>query len=90
MDNRAKLDKVMEMVESGDYFTINRPRQYGKTTTLHFLQDKLNITDGYVCFKLSFEDVEDTAQMSDNAFAQMFFIRLSRELACFDAGLHTF
>jgi hypothetical protein len=36
MDTREKLAKMTEMIESGEYFTINRPRQYGKTTTLHF------------------------------------------------------
>ena len=25
------------MIEQGDYFVINRPRQYGKTTTIYML-----------------------------------------------------
>ena len=29
-----KLAEIKEMVDRGDYFTINRARQYGKTTTL--------------------------------------------------------
>ena len=90
MDNRAKLDKIMEMVESGEYFTIHRPRQYGKTTTLAFLQDRLGKNDDYVCIKLSFEDVEDKWQVSDDAFAQMFSIRLSNRLEYIDDNLNTF
>ena len=34
MDNSAKLAGVMKMIVEGEYFTINRPRQYGKTTTM--------------------------------------------------------
>lgn len=37
VDIRAKLDEIKEMVDRGDYFTINRARQYGKTTTLRAL-----------------------------------------------------
>ena len=32
-----KIGQIMRMVEKGEYFTINRPRQYGKTTTLQHL-----------------------------------------------------
>ena len=40
VDISEKLNKVMELVERGKYFTINRPRQFGKTT-LMFLLSKL-------------------------------------------------
>jgi hypothetical protein len=33
-DVSKKLERVYAMVEAGDYFIINRPRQYGKTTML--------------------------------------------------------
>ncbi|MEZ3436875.1 MAG: AAA family ATPase [Lachnospiraceae bacterium] len=33
----GRLSKIKEMVDRGDYFTINRARQYGKTTTLKAL-----------------------------------------------------
>ena len=29
-----RLEKIKTMIDAGDYFTINRARQYGKTTTL--------------------------------------------------------
>jgi energy-coupling factor transporter ATP-binding protein EcfA2 len=32
-----KLKKIIIMIEDGEYFTINRPRQYGKTTTLYMI-----------------------------------------------------
>ena len=90
MDNSAKLDKIMEMVESGEYFTIHRPRQYGKTTTLSFLQNRLENNADYICIALSFEDVEDIAQLSDNAFALMFSIRFGQELALIEGNLNAF
>ncbi len=36
-DVTGKLSQLLEMTENGDYFTINRPRQYGKTTIMHLL-----------------------------------------------------
>ena len=33
VDIGDKLEKIKAMVDYGDYFTINRARQYGKTTT---------------------------------------------------------
>jgi len=30
-DVSGKVARVMDMITRGDYFTINRPRQYGKT-----------------------------------------------------------
>ena len=31
---QSRLVKIKEFVDRGQYFTINRGRQYGKTTTL--------------------------------------------------------
>lgn len=36
---RSRLEEIRKMVDSGAYFTINRARQYGKTTTLRALAD---------------------------------------------------
>ena len=32
-DISNKLNKIMDFINKGKYFTITRPRQYGKTTT---------------------------------------------------------
>ena len=37
VDITERLQKIKEMVDAGQYFTINRARQYGKTTTLQAL-----------------------------------------------------
>ena len=38
-----KLQQIKLMIDRGDYFTINRARQYGKTTTLKGLYTIWNI-----------------------------------------------
>jgi len=46
------------LVRQGDYFCINRGRQYGKTTTLAALKNKLE-GEGYAVFSMSFEGLEE-------------------------------
>lgn len=36
-----KLNNILNLIEKRKYFTINRPRQFGKTTTLNELENKL-------------------------------------------------
>ena len=36
-----RLRQIKNMVDEGQYFTINRARQYGKTTTLRALEEFL-------------------------------------------------
>ena len=59
MDMSAKMKKVDELIDYGDYFTIHRPRQYGKTTLLELIVDSLNENEEYFPVHLTFEDVDD-------------------------------
>ena len=56
-DTGNKIRKMLEIVENGDYFVINRPRQYGKTTTLALLRRELSKSGDYLPVRLSFEGV---------------------------------
>ena len=38
VDISEKIEKIFNLVEEKDYFTINRGRQYGKTTTIGMLE----------------------------------------------------
>ncbi len=38
VDISGKIEQIMEMIDSGKYFTINRARQFGKTTTLSIIR----------------------------------------------------
>jgi hypothetical protein len=55
VDTTEKINKILKMIYQGDYFVINRPRQYGKTTTLIMLEKALLATDDYLPIKISFE-----------------------------------
>jgi len=58
----------MKMIEQGDYFTINRPRQYGKTTTLFLLWWKLQRSEDYFPIFVSFEGLSDEQWKSESKF----------------------
>ncbi len=57
VDTSAKLKQIIQLTERGEYFTINRPRQFGKTTTLFLLAKQLNQLDDYVALRISFEEI---------------------------------
>jgi hypothetical protein len=71
VDISGKIKKIEEMVDSGYYFTINRPRQYGKTTTLNMLAQKLR--DRHIVIDTSFEGVSDIMFESEKAFCSRIF-----------------
>ena len=48
-----RLRDIETMVAAGEYFTINRARQYGKTTLLNLLEEKL--AHEYTVLSISFE-----------------------------------
>lgn len=57
-DVRDKVDRIIkEYVDPEEYFTINRARQYGKTTTLYLLQESLR--ERCVVLSISFEGKEE-------------------------------
>ncbi|MDX2246438.1 MAG: AAA-like domain-containing protein, partial [Bacteroidia bacterium] len=90
MDNRAKLADVLRMVEDGEYFIINRPRQYGKTTTLFALHRILAQKEEYLPIRLDFQGVDEKWHASDEAFARMFVRQIQDFLEFRSPDLHTF
>lgn len=62
-----QLAQLEQMVEQGDYFCVNRGRQYGKTTMLSLLKGRLE--DCYIVFSVSFEGIGETPFMSAEALA---------------------
>lgn len=53
VDTQDKLDEIFKLIEKEKYFIINRPRQYGKTTTLFLLNRRLQNTKDYLPIKIS-------------------------------------
>ena len=90
MDNREKVAKVYELVERGMYFSINRRRQYGKTTTLFAIYDKLLATDTYFPIRLNFQGVDEKFHHSDGTFAEMFIYLVFQHLKFNNLALANF
>ena len=65
-----KLALIKKMVDAGDYFTINRARQYGKTTTLRALSRYLQ-RDYYVIL-LDFQIISNAKFEIENQFSITF------------------
>ncbi|MFT8316162.1 MAG: AAA family ATPase [Clostridium sp.] len=76
VDISNKLDKIEGMVRSGEYFVINRPRQYGKTTTMYMLEQDLK--EEYLILSISFEGIGDKVFESESEFSVSFLKILAK------------
>ena len=78
VDIAERLEQIKEMVDRGDYFCINRGRQYGKTTTLSLLKKKLETQ--YIVFSISFEGIGEASFASDESLAYVFLYLLHESI----------
>jgi len=76
-----RLADVKAMVDRGDYFTINRARQYGKTTMLRACSRLLK--KDYIVVSLDFQMMSASKYKNENtfslAFAQLFMKSLEQD-----------
>ena len=56
VDLKSRLTAIKRMVDANEYFTINKARQFGKTTTLRALADYLK--KDYMVISLDFQNIE--------------------------------
>jgi len=70
VDISGKIQQIKTLIDMECYFTINRARQYGKTTTLSRLRRAL--TEEYVCVSISFEGFDENHFESSGAFCKIF------------------
>ena len=77
VDISDKVEKIKKLVDDGKYFTINRARQYGKTTVLTALRKVLQ--DEYVVAALSFEGIGEAGFLNESTFVREFCRLLRRE-----------
>ncbi len=80
VDTRHKLAHIMAMIEQGEYFTINRPRQYGKTTTFFSLRNLLRNKSDYCVISTSFEGIGDDIFLNETNFSGRFLGILANSL----------
>ncbi|MBO7620200.1 MAG: ATP-binding protein [Victivallales bacterium] len=64
VDLTERVKEIKAMVDQGDYFCVNRGRQYGKTTTLEALRKFLD--NDYLVLPLSFENIGNTPFEDEN------------------------
>ena len=57
VDINNKLNNIEKLIDEEFYFVINRPRQFGKTTTLNELHKRLK--NSYTVIKLDFERMSE-------------------------------
>lgn len=72
-----RLKEIKELVDAGSYFTINRARQYGKTTVLRALNRYLQ--EEYYVVLMDFQTFGEAKFKNENIFALSFassFLRL--------------
>lgn len=78
VDVSSRLDEIKGYVDRGAYFTINRARQYGKTTILRALADYLK--EWYYVISLDFQNQMSSAKFRDeNTFSKAFAKAFVRE-----------
>ena len=69
-----RLEEIKKMVDDGQYFTVNRARQYGKTTLLRALNDFLK--ENYLVVSLDFQRIESAEFVTGSSFVHA----LTREI----------
>jgi len=78
VDITGKLNQIKAMIDEELYFTINRGRQYGKTTTLSGLRRFLS--DEYTVILLSFEGLGEKSFADEGVFCQTLLEMISHAL----------
>jgi hypothetical protein len=73
VDTSSRIAQMRKMVDEGKYFVINRPRQFGKTTSLSLLRHALS--KDYTTFHLDFQGVSEEMK-ADASFIKAFFTML--------------
>ena len=79
-DLAERLEKIKLMVDEGEYFVINRARQYGKTTTLMALRQFLE--KDYIVVSMDFQRQMSAKKFQDEtvfsiAFAEGFLKKIN-------------
>ena len=70
VDLSDKVAAIKKLVDGGKYFTINRARQYGKTTVLYALQSCLR--DEYEVVSLDFQSLSYASFETEESFCRGF------------------
>ena len=84
VDLAERVREIKKLVDDGKYFTINRARQFGKTTTLNALKKVLD--HKYVVISLDFQGISKSGFSTEQEFVREFcriIIRRKRTISFF-------
>ena len=70
VDLTSRLEQIREMVDKEKYFTVNKGRQYGKTTTLMALTEYLK--KDYLVVSMDFQTMSFSSFESEQSFVAAF------------------
>lgn len=70
VDISERVSEIKKMIDAGKYFTINRARQYGKTTTLQAV--RRFIEPEYVVLSLDFQMISAKSFSTEEEFVRAF------------------
>lgn len=84
VDLSERVEEIKKLVDAGKYFTINRARQYGKTTTLTALKKTLIEND--IVLYLDFQGIGKSGFDTEEKFVQE-FSRLTWNRRKIDSGI---
>jgi len=70
VDTTSKINEMIRLIEADYYFAINRPRQYGKTTSLEILENTLS--PYYLILQIDLQDFSTDAYKSEKDFIATF------------------
>jgi len=80
VDISEKIEKIFALVEDSNYFTFNRGRQYGKTTTLGRLKKRIAEESDYICVSISFQYSTEKIISDEEGFCQWLLRKIHRAL----------
>lgn len=78
VDISDNLKYIKNIIEQEKYFVINRPRQYGKTTTIYMLKQYLK--EEYIILSMSFEGMDSESFKNSKNFTSTILRLLSNSI----------
>ena len=70
VDTTAKMKVFERMIDEKKYFTINRARQFGKSTSLNWILH--NMSQRYLVVPIDFENTSESNWLSEKSFYDFF------------------
>ena len=83
VDISKQVREIKKLVDNGEYITMNRARQYGKTTTLAALRRELE--NDYLVISLDFQGISQGGFSTEENFVQAFCRLFQKSPTAYDA-----